>query len=144
MYQMEKKKLNQKYKEKDESIRSLSTQLQINKLALLEINSYLMALTKLSKSPEEDPDKSEEASESKRHHVLTQMTKLLGQLTSNSSNALNTITNSILEQKRASSLASNSAAINKMNGQQQPLNGAPAFRSELFLCSSCYGDLFIV
>jgi hypothetical protein len=24
------------------------------------------------------------------------------------------------------------------------LNGAPAFRSELFLCSSCYGDLFIV
>ncbi len=29
---MERKKLNQKYKEKDESIRSLSTQLQMNKV----------------------------------------------------------------------------------------------------------------
>ena len=36
MYQLERKKLNQKYKEKDESIRSLSTQLQVNKVAIFE------------------------------------------------------------------------------------------------------------
>lgn len=32
MYQMERLKLNEKYKVKDEAIRSLSTQLQVNKV----------------------------------------------------------------------------------------------------------------
>lgn len=41
MYQMERKKLNQKYKEKDESIRSLSTQLQVNKVRILNQLSFI-------------------------------------------------------------------------------------------------------
>ncbi len=32
MYQLERQKLNKKYKEKDEAIRSLSTQLQVDKV----------------------------------------------------------------------------------------------------------------
>lgn len=35
MYQMERIKLNEKYKIKDEAIRSLSTQLQVNKASFI-------------------------------------------------------------------------------------------------------------
>ncbi len=35
MYQMERLKLNEKYKVKDETIRSLTTQLQINKVKII-------------------------------------------------------------------------------------------------------------
>ena len=48
MYQMERLKLNEKYKIKDETIRSLATQLQVNKLALSELSQYFNAFTKLS------------------------------------------------------------------------------------------------
>lgn len=175
MYQMEKKKLNQKYKEKDESIRSLSTQLQVNKLALLEINTYLTAFMKLQESSEEKKTEtieagnvSEEAKtdnlatgdqdaiensatseddDSKKQHLLLQMGKILAQLTTNSSNTLNTITNSIIEQKKrhlpqSPTAHANSAVDSKIDQVQR--SAVTAFRSDLVLCSSCYGDLFIV
>lgn len=171
MYQMEKKKLNQKYKEKDESIRSLSTQLQVNKLALLEINTYLTAFMKLQESSEAakevkdvteeiesdnlETDKATEeqgtvaasGDDSKKQHLLLQMEKILAQLTTDSSNALNTITNSIIEQKKRhmspqAANANSSTADSKIDQAQR--SAVAAFRSDLVLCSSCYGDLFIV
>lgn len=171
---MEKKKLNQKYKEKDESIRSLSTQLQVNKLALLEINTYLTAFMKLQESPEEKQTETIEAGnaseetkidnsatgdqdaiensvtsedDSKKQHLLLQMEKILAQLTTNSSNTLDTITNSIIEQKRrhlpqSPTARANSTVDSKIDQVQR--SAVTAFRSDLVLCSSCYGDLFIV
>jgi hypothetical protein len=40
MYQVEREKLAQKYRMKDETIRKLNTQLQMNKFAIKELNDY--------------------------------------------------------------------------------------------------------
>ena len=40
MYQVEREKLAQKYRMKDETIRKLHTQLQVNKFAIKELNDY--------------------------------------------------------------------------------------------------------
>ena len=40
MYQVEREKLAQKYRMKDETIRKLNTQLQMNKFGIKELNDY--------------------------------------------------------------------------------------------------------
>jgi hypothetical protein len=151
MYQMERLKLNDKYKIKDESIRSLSTQLQVNKLALHEINNYLNAFARLSQTKTQTLNQEEEEEEeetkttqnltgdSKRDYLLQQMQALINELTSKSSTTLNALSatttspfNSISSQKKLQ----NETQINPKS--------IADFRSQTFICSECYGDLFIV
>lgn len=180
MYQMERKKLNQKYKEKDETIRSLSTQLQLNKLALQEINNYLSTYMKYSdtssqKKAEEPLE--EDATEAtkdlidaeleeievvqddqlqKKQHLLAQMEKLLATVTQNSSSTLNTVNAAIIAQKTNSTVdhghshghghSHDHSHNNEVKNNNKHIDGSSVkkFRSEIILCSSCDGELFIV
>lgn len=171
MYQMERKKLNQKYKEKDESIRSLSTQLQVNKLALNELSNYLSKFLKhSSRAPavledasigkeesegqsgqsedkkdmnEVHPD-TEDSNEQKKQYLLKEMEKLLSQLTQSSSNTLNAVNSTIIERSSKIATPVKLAANSSNSNLSIEESGLRAFKSELVLCSSCYGDLFIV
>ncbi len=187
MYQLERQKLNQKYKEKDEAIRSLSTQLQVNKLALHEISNYLQTFksytdkennktttttldvvdSKIETNNEENKENEDkiEYIQSKKVYLLARIEDILNQLTGNSSATLNAIASSLVvgnkqtnlrESSRISQSAVNSLSENKSiennhnhnhnvaNLSIDDLNAIAAFRSKASMCSSCYGDLFIV
>jgi len=68
MYQMERVKLNEKYKQKDESIRSLSTQLQVNKLALHEVYNCLIAYINLVDSKPMQQQQQDSSTEEAQAH----------------------------------------------------------------------------
>lgn len=74
---MERVKLNDKYKQKDESIRSLSTQLQVNKLALHEVYNCLIAYINLvqSKPVQEKKGPSTEAAQDESETNLKEKTE---------------------------------------------------------------------
>lgn len=114
MYQVQREKLAQKYKDslKDESIRSLSTQLQVNRLALGELSSYFSTLLKYVDNSsikqqevvegQEPPAAGEPSgaqgqandavdSSSKREFLVNQISSLLVELTENSSRTLNQV-----------------------------------------------------
>ncbi len=139
MYQLEREKLNKKYELKDESIRSLSTQLQVNKLALNELNNYFGAYTTTTSL--NDPE-----SESKRIFILNQAQYLLNELTLRSTTTLQTLS-STLKNNNLKQIDSN-----KLGSQQQQSlqhqkidnNSIQAFKSVVTVCPSCQGDLFVV
>ena len=134
MYQLERKKLNQKYKEKDESIRSLSTQLQVNKLALHEINKNLTTFKKYSEvTIDTDTDESSEGQ--KKKYLLVQIEKILSQLTTESSTTLETVTNDIIKQNKETKQIPAMNLLDKTVQKSRP---------DLILCSACDGELFIV
>ena len=138
---MEREKLNKKYELKDEAIRSLSTQLQVNKLALNELNNYFGAYTTTASL--NDPE-----SESKRIFVLNQAQYLLNELTLRSTTTLQTLS-STLKNNNLKQIDSNKLVLQQ---QQQSLqqhqkidnNSIQAFKSVVTVCPSCQGDLFVV
>ena len=173
MYQMERTKLNEKYKIKDEAIRSLSTQLQVNKLALHEVYNYLNAFTRLNQTSDalkptsnqddsdptenEDQNQQETETEQKKLYLLQQIQKLLNELTFNSSSTLNSV-NSVIEAQQQSPSNSklhksrlaaaqqtiNSLSSNKNHDSEIDPHSIAAFRKETIQCSYCYGDLFVI
>jgi hypothetical protein len=141
MYQLEREKLNKKYELKDEAIRSLSTQLQVNKLALNELNNYFGAYTTTTSL--NDPE-----SESKRIFILNQAQYLLNELTLRSTTTLQTLS-STLKNNNLKQIDSNKLGLQQQ--QQQSLqhqkidnNSIQAFKSVVTVCPSCQGDLFVV
>jgi hypothetical protein len=161
MYQMEREKLNKKYELKDETIRSLCTQLQINKLALQELNNYFGAYIRIGDSSSEE--------DSKKMFILIQAQSLLNELTSRSSSSLQNSMNNFSSSNRLNpnNNNNNSNNINMVNKlkqnlahtsnhhnehhekQEQHANdidpvSVQAFRSKVSVCPSCQGDLFVV
>ncbi|CAF0892932.1 unnamed protein product [Brachionus calyciflorus] len=154
MYQMERSKLNEKYKIKDEALRSLSTQLQVNKLALIEINNYLNGFIKLFKQEQEEGEEGEDENDDddnrlrKMEFILVQIQNLLFNLTQTSSSQLikvDTRHQMNNNQQDNNNLSSQSTSNGNHQIHQEKMEKSVAkFRTETIICSSCYGDLFIV
>ena len=128
-----------------------------------EINNYLNAFVKLSQPGEisinsdtsdtrhEQENESQKVNEPKKVYLLNQIQSLLNDLTNSSSTTLNTI--SVMQIKSPSSTSSdfsnkisfnNQNGLDKSNENQINPKSIADFRSQTFLCSECYGDLFIV
>ena len=144
-------KLNKKYALKDETIRSLSTQLQVNKLALNELNNYFGAFIRVSttQTTNTNVEEEEEDQNKKKTFILIQAQSLLNELTSSSSNTLQrsqtAYTSSAINQQEYSNI---DKIKQKQNNQQQQQAiddiNVKAFRSTVSVCPSCHGDLFVV
>ena len=107
MYQMEREKLNKKYELKDETIRSLSTQLHINKLALQELNNYFGAYIRIGDSSNDE--------DSKKMFILYQAQSLLNELTAKSASTLQNSLNNFSSSNRSSNQQSLSSSNNPNN-----------------------------
>ena len=120
-------------------------------MALYEISNYLNTFMNIdSQAVEPSGEASAEYSIQKKQFLLAQIEKILGQLTQSSSTTLNTIAASLVEPNRHL-ISSQTPGVNstltsdrKPNDKLDLAKSAAAFRSELILCSTCYGDLFIV
>ena len=112
-----------------------------------EINNNLHAFLNISQVNNEQNTANADANglEQKRDFLLKQVQQLLNELTFNSSSTLNSITasqakNSIRDDEmNAASDLNDKLSINKIDPKS-----VSNFRSQTILCSSCYGDLFIV
>jgi hypothetical protein len=163
MYQVEREKLSDKYKQKDESIRSLSTQLQLNKLALLEINKYFQTFIGFSdmdghsnqdKSSKEEEEEEEENvdNKSKREFIQGQIKQLLTELTNNSTKTLDKVNEN--ESSNSNEINNLQKVINYksalVNNRQHDDTDSKleaeqrAASRSVILCNSCEGDLFVV
>ncbi len=133
-----------------------------------EINNYLNAFVKLSQFEQtrnnSDPssekaaqeplnvDESQTLNESKRIYLLNQIQALLNDLTHSSSTTLSQMSSTQTKSANSSSSDLSSNKINyanydglgKLNENQINPKSIADFRSQTFLCSECYGDLFIV
>lgn len=164
-YQIEREKLGKKHALKDETIRSLSTQLQVNKLALQEINNYFAAYIRVSATTSASTLAPEEENElnKKKTFILIQAQSLLNELLSTSATTLQNSMSSNASSSSSTSSPSNSDQlnsigknnVNKLNNHHQrhqqlssePVidsNSIQAFKSILNVCPSCHGDLFVV
>ena len=119
-------------------------------MALYEISNYLNTFLNIESQSETTGEASAEYSVQKKQFLLAQIEKILGQLTQSSSATLNTIAASLVESNRHL-ISSQTPGLNPTHTHDRTSNdkldlakSAAAFRSELILCSTCYGDLFIV
>ena len=94
----------------------------------------------------EQENESQKVNEPKKAYLLNQIQSLLNDLTNSSSTTLNKI--SPMQIKSPSSTSSDFSnkinGLDKLNENQINPKSIADFRSQTFLCSECYGDLFIV
>ena len=130
-------------------------------MALHEIHNYLMAFVKLSQIDSTSSDAAtaqssevETSNQPKKTYLLGQIQSLLNELTLSSTTTLDVVSST---QSKSNSSASpsptsspkldsvNSASLNnKLAANQIDPKSVASFRAQTFLCSECYGDLFIV
>ena len=89
--------------------------------------------------------------EPKKIYLLNQIQTLLNDLTNSSSTTLNQISSMQIKSLNSSSSDfsnktnyNNPNGLSKLNENQINPKSVADFRSQTFLCSECYGDLFIV
>ncbi|RNA40634.1 golgin subfamily A member 2 [Brachionus plicatilis] len=137
MYQIERAKLNEKYRIKDDNICSLSSSLNIYKLAFVEINQMIDALTGLEEKKK--IEKNDELDQ-RTHFILDSVKKILSELSKNFTKKFNS---SLDEENSAERPVHNLNEGNKYE-KLDIENNIIKFKAETIICSSCYGDLFIV
>ena len=82
----------------------------------------------------------------KKQYLLNQMETILGQLTEKTTKTLVHVTSKMISEKNENKISSDNMIKNKISPNDsnfqmmQTLSKGP----ELIICSSCYGDLFIV
>lgn len=93
-----------------------------------------------------DTTQSDGQDEQKKKYLLLQIEKILGQLTSESSATLETVTNDIIEQNKINKQISPIKSESLSGKVEAAVNGEVnrVSRPGLILCSACDGELFII
>ncbi len=99
----------------------------------------------------EQENESQKVNEPKKVYLLNQIQSLLNDLTNSSSTTLNKISPMQIKSSGSTSTDfsnkinyNNQNGLDKSNENQINPKSIADFRSQTFLCSECYGDLFIV
>jgi len=102
-------------------------------------------LSTFKKYSEPEPQPTEvffEENKQKKDFLLNQMDKILNQLTTTSTSTLNTVTATIIEQKKSERVDGVGPSVKKASEAGTDIS--QPFRSKLVVCSRCDGELFIV
>ena len=119
-------------------------------MALHEINNNLNAFLILSQVNNEqnttgaNTNADANGLEQKRDFVFRQIQQLLNELTYNSSSTLNLIAATQAKNSKDNEINVANDLNSKLSINQIDPRSISNFKSQTILCSSCYGDLFIV
>ena len=114
---------------------------------MFEISNYLEKFKNYSEPECESTETPVGEDSQKKTFLLNQMEKILGQLTSSSTNTLNSVTAAIVDQKKSQEAESNGDVGSFVSASKAAgigADGRQPFRSKLVVCSCCDGELFIV
>lgn len=138
MYQIERGKLNEKYKIKEDTIENMSSFLNIYHLAFLEVDNLIDTLISLQNERKIKNYENNDEIDQRIHFILITIKNIVLEL--NQSFLLKSKLYFSKEISRKKSVLSLNQKYEKLDIE----NNVAKFKTETIICSYCYGDLFIV